>query len=192
MSDDAWRRGQRDDSEDDDFGPPLFSDDLTSELDDPSDAPLERPSDSDFAARLDLGDDSDLYAAAPARPLSGGDDRRIVQPIFDPEPTGSYTLAGIPPSSELDIGPVIRDRAAPRPTKLPPPSREPVGGRGTAQLPSLYGGAVEDDELEHALGALDVELDDLAIAQAPPTRRATPGQPHATSEDGFEIELDDD
>jgi phosphatidate cytidylyltransferase len=37
MSDDAWRRGQRDDRNDDDFGPPLFGDDMTGELEDPSD-----------------------------------------------------------------------------------------------------------------------------------------------------------
>ena len=46
-----------------------------------------------------------------------------------------------------------------------------------------------------------LELDDLAIPQAPPARRATPvpvarpaahGKLHATSEDGLEIELDDD
>src|SRR5690606_4288183 len=36
MSDDVWRRGRRDDDEED-FGPPLFGDDLTNELDDPSD-----------------------------------------------------------------------------------------------------------------------------------------------------------
>jgi phosphatidate cytidylyltransferase len=36
MSDDVWRRGQRDER-DDDFGPPLFGDDLTSEIEDPSD-----------------------------------------------------------------------------------------------------------------------------------------------------------
>lgn len=35
MSDDVWRRGRRD--EDDDFGPPLFGDDMTHEMDDPSD-----------------------------------------------------------------------------------------------------------------------------------------------------------
>jgi len=35
MSDDVWRRGRRD--EDDDFGPPLFGDDMTREMSDPSD-----------------------------------------------------------------------------------------------------------------------------------------------------------
>ena len=35
MSDDVWRRGRRDD--DDDFGPPLFGDDMTREMSDPSD-----------------------------------------------------------------------------------------------------------------------------------------------------------
>jgi phosphatidate cytidylyltransferase len=42
MSDDVWRRGRRDDGDDDDFGPPLFGDDssrqdMTREMDDPSD-----------------------------------------------------------------------------------------------------------------------------------------------------------
>jgi phosphatidate cytidylyltransferase len=37
MSDDVWRRGQRDENRDEDFGPPLFGDDMTGELDDPSD-----------------------------------------------------------------------------------------------------------------------------------------------------------
>ena len=73
-----------------------------------------------------------------------------------------------------------------------PPSRVP------AQLPSLYGGAVEDDELENALEALDVELDDLAIPQAPaPARRGVlpPAQrsgPHVVTDDGLEIDFDEE
>ncbi|HET9623554.1 MAG TPA: hypothetical protein VFP84_19415, partial [Kofleriaceae bacterium] len=200
-------------------------------------APIERPSDADFASRLALDDDDDpydgLYAPSAKRaphdvfdgghadplldsaghalaafdtsdePLDdpapprrsrhpSGDERRIVQPIFDPEPSSSYTLAGIPPSSELDLGPAIRDRAAPRPTKLPPPSRERVP---TASLPPLYGGPVEDDELENALEALDVELDDLAIPQAPPARRPpmpTGRKLRPITDDGLEIDLEDE
>ena len=35
MSDDVWRRGRRGrDDDDDDFGPPLFGDDMTREMDD--------------------------------------------------------------------------------------------------------------------------------------------------------------
>jgi hypothetical protein len=192
-------------------------DEASGEVDDAKPA---RASDSDFASRLDLGDDS-FDSAVDAPPLDsagqalaafdisdegpdtsvqasprtqrpGGDSRRIVQPIFDSESTGSYTLAGAPPPSDLDLGPVIRDRAAPRPTKLPPPSR------GPAQLPPLYGGAVEDDELENALEALDVDLDDLAIPQAPPVvRRATPppaarSGPHVVTDDGLEIDFEEE
>jgi len=67
---------------------------------------------------------------------------RGVQPIFELEQSTSYTLAGIPSDSiDLDPPPVVRG--------TPPPTLRPV--------------PVEDSELEHALEALDVDLDDLSI-----------------------------
>jgi len=172
-----------------------------------------RPSELDFAARLDLGDDGELdpgaqadellagqvidslhdeltsqhraahrarFTAAPPDPRAisigaalaaleadGGGDagfdeievtddpdayaHRVVRPIFDPDPSSSFTLAGIPSDSiELD---------APPPIEPPRPARR--------HLPlSLHEAPVADDELEHALEALDVDLDDLAIPHA--------------------------
>jgi hypothetical protein len=196
-----------------------------------------RPSELDFAARLDLGDDGDPYLGGPPDELSAGqvidsvqdeltsqhparherfaqmpelhalsagaalaaleagvdpadeadeagddafdesevtDDpdayaRRVVRPIFDPDPSSSFTLAGIPSDSiDVDLptahrsepieppGPVLRPEPRPEPTARP---------RRHAPL-SLHEAPVEDHELEHALEALDVDLDDLAIPHA--------------------------
>jgi hypothetical protein len=213
-----------------------------------------RPSELDFAARLDLGDDSDLYLGASADELSAGrvidslqdeltsqhsarrerfaqalpdphavsagaalaaletgdeagdeagddagddagdeagddagdeagddafdesevtDDpdayaQRVVRPIFDPDPSSSVTLAGIPSDSiDVDIpaprhpGPI----EPPRPAHRSDPIEPPRPARRHAPL-SLHEAPVEDYELEHALQALDVDLDDLAIPHA--------------------------
>jgi hypothetical protein len=168
-----------------------------------------RRSELDFAARLDLGEDSDLYLGAQADELSAGqvidslqdeltsqhpaaprarfqaaapepraisvgaalealeaddaevtDDpdaygHRTVRPIFDPDPSSSFTLAGIP-SDSIDLDP-----PSPRAQPIEPP--KPV--RRHAPL-SLHEAPVDDDELEHALEALDVDLDDLSIPHA--------------------------
>jgi hypothetical protein len=123
------------------------------------DSPVRRrqPGDSDFAARLDLGDsgqyaavtpdphiDSALHAlsvfdlpdeeigelAARGRPAP----RVSVQPIFETEASSSFTFA------QILTGPLDLD---------PPPEQD-----------------AEDHELEHALEALDVDLDDLSIPHA--------------------------
>ena len=228
------------------------------ELDDPAPTGV-RPSVLDFAARLDLGDESDaelvlpghafsarhaidslsdeladalgddpqgddfaddagmpdahLHSAGqalaafetgdeplddpddPGEPGAGGgaledpDDhhdrfaqRRIVQPIFEPEASSSFTLAGIP-SDDFELPPRPQPRETPRPqpreTPRPQPretprpgreparaTREPAVPRAAAKLPSLHESPVEDHELEHALEALDVDLDDLSIPHA--------------------------
>jgi Tfp pilus assembly protein PilZ len=182
-------------------------------------------SEADFAARLDLGDESDRYFVPadefatrhvadglsdhrPGYELDDGlalsdphadsavhalarfgtgdeppdepldDDERDpfeprlgVRPIFDLESTDSYTLAGVPTDS-LDL-----DTPPPKLSPVPV-SREPVlvsPPAAAALRPSLYDSPVEDFELEHALEALDVDLDDLAIPHAP-------SAPHAVTE----------
>jgi hypothetical protein len=155
---------------------------------------LRLPSDVDFAARLDLGDESGRYfveaselgaddelelpdphadsAVHALAGFDGGEDaidpdalddaddndfepRSGVRPIFEPDSSSSVTLAG-PPSDplELEIEP-----PAPAPAPRAPEPRR-------ANRPSLYDTPVQDHELEHALEALDVDLDDLAIPHA--------------------------
>jgi hypothetical protein len=187
-----------------------------------------RPSERDFAARLDLGDESDLYIAMQADefsahhvidslsdertgeharrrggpadspggldphlassagaalamfdtgdealedPLRDPDDARRsepragVQPIFEPEPSGSFTIASIPSDSiALDVPPVVH------PGSVDPgrPARRPAGAiRSEPAIlhkpPSLPEAPVGADVLEHVL---DVDLDDLSV---PPT-----------------------
>ncbi len=212
-----------------------------------------RPSELDFATRLDLGDDSDLYLGASADELSAGrvidslqdeltsqhparrerfaralpdphaisagaalaaletddeagdeagdevgdeagddafddsevtDDpdayaQRVVRPIFDPDPSSSVTLAGIPSDSiDVDIpaprrpGPI----EPPRPARRSDPVEPPRPARRHAPL-SLHEAPVEDYELDHALQALDVDLDDLAIPHAATQLPREPSRP---------------
>jgi hypothetical protein len=199
-----------------------------------------RPSELDFAARLDLGDDSDLSLGASADELSAGrvidslqdeqtsqhtvhrgrfapaapdlraisigaalaeleaddaagddafDDaevtegldayaQRVVRPIFDPDPSSSVTLAGIP-SDSIDVDlPAPRRPGPSEPPRLAhpaEPSEPPRPVRRHAPL-SLHEAPVEDHELEHALEALDVDLDDLAIPHAAPQRQREPSR----------------
>jgi len=87
-----------------------------------------------------------------------------VQPIFEQEQSTSYTLAGLPLDS-IDIGadlgglPPAR-RGLPRLASVRP---EPALLR---HPPLTLGAQVDDHELEHALEALDVDLDDLASPHA--------------------------
>jgi hypothetical protein len=168
------------------------------------------PSELDFAARLDLGDDSDPYlglsAAEIARRRAGGDRgsrsrvsdphfdsaghalaafeaddslgetavrERVdattgVQPIFELETSNSFTLAGVltdsldldAPSSSIQPVHAAREPAI---LRAPPAAQHP---RPAKLSPSLYDSPVEDHELEHALEALDVDLDDLSIPHA--------------------------
>ena len=227
-----------------------------------------RPSELDFASRLDLGDDSDRYAAPSADEFSAhhvieglqdeltgvhhsagprgeldeagdddphaasagaalaaletGDDRysddaevtddpdahdrrRIVRPIFELEPSSSITLAGVPSDSiELDspsqrraepFEPLRPARGQPEPRASMRPEPRPTGRPEPSLLRnsrlSLHEAPVEDYELEHALEALDVDLDDLSIPHAatqlqrdtvpPPAtgRPAASGQPRS-------------
>jgi hypothetical protein len=117
-------------------------------------------------AAFDFGDEPFDEPAAPQS-------QRAVEPLFGPESTGSFTLAGIP-SDSLDLEPPpVRSEPvrAPRPTRSQRASvhGEPAILRGAPSplaLPSLHGAPVEDYELEHALEALDVDLDDLSIPHA--------------------------
>ncbi len=186
-----------------------------------------RPSQLDFASRLDLGDDSDADFALPANQPTAdvldapGDDfadappvprddpdehhdrfaRRIVQPIFDPEPSGSFTLAGIP-DDDFELPPRTHNEPAPL---RPPRDPEPVILRGLPDHPSLHAAPVEDHELEHALDALDVDLDDLSIPHAAtqlqrgaeldklrPTTASRPAPRAATPPRGHRLDADDD
>jgi hypothetical protein len=215
---------------------------------------VRRTSAVDFAAHLDLGDDSDLYYAQPGElsardeidhlhdefadrhahdgphgafgnePLAHldsagqalaafeGDDAfdepetrardrsSVVSPIFDPDSSNSFTLAGVP-SESLDLelppaeppppvepprrakpqtgpGPQVtapQKPARPQQASKPQPVTKPQAGparkqpstlRNSPFLPSLLDSPVEDHELESALEALDVDLDDLAIPHA--------------------------
>jgi hypothetical protein len=140
----------------------------------------------------EVTDDPDAYAAR------GG-----VQPIFEIDPSSSFTLAGIPSDSmDEDVdsrsqgdelidpprpapsAPRMPDASQPQPQPLPHDRRavaSPDAGRRRFPL-SLHEAPVEDFELEHALEALDVDLDDLSIPHAatqlqrpqPPSRPATP------------------
>lgn len=209
-----------------------------------------RPSEPDFAAQLDLGDESDLYIAmqadefsahhvidalndeltgehgagragaagdpgladphlAPHLASSAGaalamfdtgdealdatldppgrpDARRIVQPIFEPEPSSSFTLAAIP-SDSLDLEGFPALPPEPRARAARPPVAEPRPAPAILRrpAPSLHGGPVEDHELEHALEALDVDLDDLsgsqATSQLPRDRSRPTAAPRATA-----------
>jgi hypothetical protein len=103
-----------------------------------------------------------LDLAEPRDPIERG---LGVQPIFEPEPSSSITMAGeLSESFDLDI-----PSSYPVPAAPPRPSHEPAVRRAApapTALPSLYDSPVEDFELEHALEALDVDLDDLSIPHA--------------------------
>jgi hypothetical protein len=140
----------------------------------------------------EVTDDPDAYAAR------GG-----VQPIFEIDPSSSFTLASIPSDSmDEDVdsrsqgdelidpprpapsAPRMPDASQPQPLPLPHDRRavaSPDAGHRRFPL-SLHEAPVEDFELEHALEALDVDLDDLSIPHAAtqlqrpqaPSRPATP------------------
>jgi len=179
-------------------------------------------SELDFAARLDLGDDSDLHRAAargdraaPAEPhldtagqalaaFDHSDDEAYdhdatlaqtsVQPIFEPETSNSFTVAGLltdsldldAPASVIPALPALPAFPAdPEPTTLhrspvpllvPAPAPQP---RLVKDSPSLYETPVEDHELEHALEALDVDLDDLSIPHAATHPQRSPPGPQS-------------
>ena len=200
--------------------------------------PAERPSTSDFAARLDLGDDSaDLYfppnmyrgrrdefthdpgeldprVASAGHALAAFDEpsdhempipRRVV-PMYETE-SSSFTIAGdsspadlefdaphaaFPPLHEFDQSDVIE------PAKLGLPMARPYRNEPRQNT----------DDLENALEALDVDLDDLAMPHArtelphptqPPQNKPAkavkkpPGKPkRANTDDGVLIDFDDD
>jgi len=90
-----------------------------------------------------------------------------VQPIFETESSNSFTLAGVL-SDSLDLdapSSSMQPMAAypePELQRTPPAAQR----RPAKASPSLYDSPVEDHELEHALEALDVDLDDLSIPHA--------------------------
>jgi hypothetical protein len=107
---------------------------------------------------LPLGDPGDPHGLAPTRG---------VQPIFDSEGSNSYTLASMPDSDDLDFPPLGRRQPAGKQPAAKHP--EPAMLRGSPPEPQqLHDARVEDHELENALGALDVSLDDLSIPRAAP------------------------
>ena len=95
---------------------------------------------------------------------------RGVQPIFDPEGSNSYTLASVPSDSdEIDLPPLGRPQPVDHSPRHPPAERppEPVMLRGSPP-PVFHDAPVKDHELENALEALDLSLDDLSSPRAVP------------------------
>jgi hypothetical protein len=81
-----------------------------------------------------------------------------VQPIFEDQGSASYTLAGAPPPDPLELDP--------RHSELSPPhdfDQSDVIDIGAEQVRRNRG---TRDDLESALEALDVDLDDLSIPHA--------------------------
>ena len=206
------------------------------------DALVERPSHSDFAARLDLGDDlgddSDFYPAI-ALPSDGTPqsvDARLAKSAghalaalasfddiddrndLDDGGSTSYTLADEPDPSEFDDEPsgVVDvpllhqfDSSDIHELVTPIPGAAPTPGPTKKRRPDPR----SDHDLESALEALDVDLDDLSVphvtanptsstrSKAPspvPALAKTPSSPHrqpraprASSDDGVLIDFDD-
>jgi len=128
-----------------------------------------------------LDEPEPMPVPAPARsaPMRG------VQPIFDDEPSGTFTLAANPAdSAELDFLSLLRPDpgVATRPLKKKPAGSppEPAILREEPRA-SLYDSPVQDFELESALEALDIDLDGLsarnAAAQRPPPGDAARSRP---------------
>jgi hypothetical protein len=149
---------------------------------------------SDFAARLDLDDDSDFYTAVPAAvPTAGPGDRRAEH---DRAP---LTLADADAPGHFDEPNEFDEPHAPRAVPLyarhtspgyaagPQPPRDPEDefsshhvdfapahpvdqGDGLEVPPERRrdrpSGSASDSELETALDALDVDLDDISVTDA--------------------------
>ncbi|MEJ7599413.1 MAG: hypothetical protein WKG01_16015 [Kofleriaceae bacterium] len=171
------------------------------------------------------------FARVPSDPLSGFGPvpprPGAVQPIYESE-SASFTIAGMPsseddlefdaphaafpPLHEFDQSDVIDTGDLARAGKLPRPVRTPYK-RGVPSPPQ------EADDLENALEALDVDLDDLSIPHAatelprqtqpigtrpavtarstPPRATATPAPvtrkpKRAVTDDGVMIDFDDE
>jgi hypothetical protein len=184
--------------------------------------------DADFAAQLDLGDDSDFYAPAPeprgrrgteARDLSAGQALAALEDTDDvldldagspssgvPVSYGGHDSsrsAGVSPPHDFDQSDVIaippelrrdhKSRAAARPAQAAArPSQSPASGpvrrepqvlrsataaARSASAARARAGASDDFDLESALEALDVDLDELAPPPAPTPRPAHPARP---------------
>ncbi len=141
--------------------------------------PIDRPSESDFALRLDLGDDDVEASAAPVHADLDASAGNALAGFFDDIEEPSRTLAerpsplqpGNPRSASFDHSDVARD-GAPVPSRFdePPPKDQwsETSGvnrwRGDTPIP----GPPPNDEidLESALEALDVDLDDLGTPHA--------------------------
>ena len=153
-----------------------------------------RPSLSDFAMRLDLDDDSlDVpHSDIDPRILSAGQALAVLEDVEDAtgedaerddayDPEASFTQAGQLPPDPLDLDPATADF---------PPLRE-VDHRDASEPHGRPNLAAADDgyDLESALEALDVDLDDLSasharteLPRALPTRSSS--QQHAASRPG--------
>jgi hypothetical protein len=179
------------------------------------DEPVARPSQSDFALRLDLGDDSGAGYYPNAVPEQQDDalarSAGHALAAFDDPPAGAYPpLHGFDDSDVIDISNERPRRAtstpatptpitpAPRFRAKAPPGIAPVAAPSPAA----------DIDLESALEALDVDLDDLAVRGSGPqpahgrarrhddSRQPTPapvsGKTRARTDDGILIDFDDD
>jgi hypothetical protein len=164
--------------------------------------PAERPSHSDFHARLDLGDDSDFYPAI--APPSDGTPQKIdahlaqsaghalaalasfddiddqqevdealptppaqqrIQPIYDDQGSSSYTFANPPDPNEFeDEHHNVADAFTPLPAFDDSDVHERVVDEPIPPMTRRPGS--KDVDLESALEALDVDLDDLSVPHA--------------------------
>jgi phosphatidate cytidylyltransferase len=184
MSDDVWRRGQRDDRrEEEDFGPPLFADDMTSEVDDPSDelsfgtadtGPLphwtapptgEMPSMLGSTAHSDATDELDVWSSfsndAPVwsdDPAPTGELDTSARPVIDESvPTGLYEET-------------IDDGSAPVPRRGPGRitiGTDPTDDRMGRPMPKNRGRS----------GRVDPSRGMQRPGSPPPSRSATPSAP---------------
>jgi hypothetical protein len=180
--------------------------------------PRPRFSDSDFAERLDLGDDLDDESDPPAPPPPPSDHHLRSLAEIDPSTgeldpmmiSAAHAIAAFdddqevralayPPLHAFDQSDVIappdlqprtrRDSQLVRPQ--PQPVRRSVPTAAPEPTPDNY-------DLETALEALDVDLDDLSFPHAKTEipRKVSPASPRrhprAASEDGVLIDFDDD
>jgi len=179
------------------------------------DTPAPRPSQADFVSRLDLSDEFEAVppgATLDPREVSAG---HALAAFDEPEPDdldrdSQYTVAERTPPPELDLD--DPRGAFPRAESIPgfdksdviatrAPARKPTTGK--VPLATAPPGPVPGDEgydLETALEALDVDLDDLSVpGTQPPAARLSPKPrvptkvpTRATTDDGVLIDFDDD
>lgn len=185
MSDDVWRRGQRDDrrEEEEDFGPPLFADDMTGDMEDPSDelsfgtadtGPLphwtapptgEMPSMLGSTAHTDATDELDVWS-------SFSNDAPVWSD--DPAPTGELDASLRPAIDESASAGLydetIDDGSAPVPRRGPGRitiGTDPTDDRMGRPMPKNRGRS----------GRIDPSRGVQRPGSPPPTRTAAPSAP---------------